>query len=215
MAEILKKLSVVQNTLKAPKNQYNDFGNFNYRSAEDILEAVKPLLADNGLTLLLADDIVNFGDRYYVKATATLFLVDGGEESVQTTAFAREDDTKGKMDGSQITGSASSYARKYALNGLFNIDDNKDADTNAYRQQQNNYAAEEKAMYQQMETTRIDKKQAITLEGLANSYGADIPGLLKYFKVNSFEDMTEMQCGQCKQMLIAKYEKKKGTIGAK
>ena len=215
MAEILKKLSVVQNTLKAPKGQYNSFGDFNYRSAEDILEAVKPLLAENGLTLILADDIVNFGDRYYVKATAKLFLIDGGEESVQTTAFAREDASKGKMDGSQITGSASSYARKYALNGLFNIDDNKDADTNAYRQQQNNYAAEEKAMYQQMETTKVDKVQAITLEGLANSYGADIPGLLKYFKVNSFDEMTEMQCGQCKQMLIAKYEKKKGTIGAK
>lgn len=215
MAEILKKLSVVQNTLKAPKGQYNSFGDFNYRSAEDILEAVKPLLAENGLTLILADDIVNFGDRYYVKATAKLFLIDGGEESVQTTAFAREDDSKGKMDGSQITGSASSYARKYALNGLFNIDDNKDADTNAYRQQQNNYAADEKAMYQQMETTKVDKVQAITLEGLANSYGADIPGLLKYFKVNSFEEMTEMQCGQCKQMLIAKYEKKKGKIGAK
>ena len=214
MAEILKKLSVVQNTLKAPKGQYNSFGDFNYRSAEDILEAVKPLLAENGLTLILADDIVNFGDRYYVKATAKLFLIDGGEESVQTTAFAREDDSKGKMDGSQITGSASSYARKYALNGLFNIDDNKDADTNAYRQQQN-YAAEEKAMYQQMETTKVDKVQAITLEGLANSYGADIPGLLKYFKVNSFDEMTEMQCGQCKQMLIAKYEKKKGKIGAK
>lgn len=214
MAEILKKLSVVQNTLKAPKGQYNSFGDFNYRSAEDILEAVKPLLAENGLTLILSDDIVNFGDRYYVKATATLFLVDGGEETVQTTAYAREDNTKGKMDGSQITGSASSYARKYALNGLFNIDDNKDADTNAYRQQQN-YAAEEKAMYQHMETTKVDKVQAITLEGLANSYGADIPGLLKYFKVNSFDEMTESQCGQCKQMLIAKYEKKKGTIGAK
>ena len=92
MAEILKKLSTVQNTLKAPKGQYNSFGDFNYRSAEDILEAVKPLLAENGLTLILADDIVNFGDRYYVKATDKLFLIDGGEESVQTTAFAREDD---------------------------------------------------------------------------------------------------------------------------
>ena len=91
-------------------------------------------------------------------------------------------------------------------------------DNTKYNDQKKNntdYSAEEKAMYQQMKTTKVDKVQAITLEGLANSYGADIPGLLKYFKVNSFEEMTEMQCGQCKQMLIAKYEKKKGKIGAK
>ena len=212
MAEILKKLSVVQNTLKAPKGQYNSFGDFNYRSAEDILEAVKPLLAENGLTLILADDIVNFGDRYYVKATAKLFLIDGGEESVQTTAFAREDDSKGKMDGSQITGSASSYARKYALNGLFNIDDNKDADTNAYRQQQNNYAAEEAKTKKKMETETVTKVQAITMEGLANSYGANIPELLKFFKINSFAEMTKAQYADCEKMLRKKYGKK-GSIG--
>lgn len=123
MGNLLK----IQRKLKAPKNQYNSFGKYPYRSAEDILEAVKPLLEEFKATLTLSDDIVQVGDRVYVKATAT--LKDGDEETT-VTAFAREDETKKGMDGAQITGTASSYARKYALNGLFLIDDTKDADTN-------------------------------------------------------------------------------------
>lgn len=136
-------LMAVQLTLKAPKNQVNTFGKYNYRSCEDILEAVKPHLNRNGLTLTLSDEIVSVGDRIYVKATATL---SNGIESVSTTAYAREPEAKKGMDDSQITGTASSYARKYALNGLFCIDDNKDADTDAYTAQTNGTPVKESAV---------------------------------------------------------------------
>ena len=121
----MEKLIKIQSELKAPKNQRNNFGNYNYRSCEDILEAVKPLLVKHGCTLTISDEIKPFNERIYVQATATLF---DGKESVTVTAFAREAETKKGMDEAQITGAASSYARKYALNGLFLIDDTKDAD---------------------------------------------------------------------------------------
>lgn len=121
---IYKKLSEIQQTLKAPKGQVNKFGNYRYRSCEDILEAVKPLLGDYALTL--SDEMVEVGGRVYVKATATLT---DGKDSATNTAFAREAEMKKGMDDSQITGATSSYARKYALNGLFAIDDTNDADT--------------------------------------------------------------------------------------
>lgn len=121
--EISDKLLQVQAKLKAPKGQFNSFAKFAYRSCEDILEAVKPLLAESGLALVMRDSIELIGDRYYVKATA---IINGGEAS---TAYAREPDIKKGMDASQITGMASSYARKYALNALFLIDDTKDADS--------------------------------------------------------------------------------------
>lgn len=124
----------IQKQLKAPKGQYNSFGKYKYRSAEDILEAVKPHLAEYGVLLMLSDDVVMIGERIYIKATATVCK---GEEKMCNTAYAREDDTKKGMDGSQITGTASSYARKYALNGLFLIDDTKDADTDEYHNQTN------------------------------------------------------------------------------
>lgn len=120
-----ERLIAVQSQLKVPKNQYNDYGGFKYRSCEDILEAVKPLLQKEGLYVTIADDIVVIGERFYVKATATL---SDGENSISNHAFAREDAAKKGMDGSQVTGTASSYARKYALNGLLAIDDTKDAD---------------------------------------------------------------------------------------
>lgn len=123
MKKIYQELARIQKELKAPKNLYNDFGKYAYRNAEGILEAVKPLL--NGLVLLLGDEIELIGSRYYVKATATLT---DGEDSISVSARAREDETKKGMDGCQITGACSSYARKYALNGLFDIDDTKDSD---------------------------------------------------------------------------------------
>lgn len=122
----IERVIAVQSQLKAPKNQWNDFGSYYYRNCEDILEAVKPLLKAEGLLLTITDEIVVLGDRFYVKATATLT---DGERSLPNQAFAREDASKKGMDGSQMTGSASSYARKYALNGLLAIDDTKDADT--------------------------------------------------------------------------------------
>lgn len=126
------KLTEIQHRLKAPKGQYNSFGKYKYRSCEDILEAVKPILKDVGCVLTLSDDIVLIGDRYYVKATAR---IKGPDTDEFVTAYAREDLDKKGMDGSQITGTASSYARKYALNGLFCIDDTKDADTDEYANQ--------------------------------------------------------------------------------
>lgn len=121
---IYNELSRIQKELKAPKGQFNKFGNYKYRSCEDILEAVKPLLGDCCLTI--SDDIVLIGDRFYVKATARLAL--SNEDYIENSAFAREALDKKGMDESQITGASSSYARKYALNGLFAIDDTKDAD---------------------------------------------------------------------------------------
>jgi hypothetical protein len=134
---IYEKLMAVQSELKAPKGQYNSFGKYAYRSCEDILESVKPLLAAQKMTLTVHDDIVLIGERYYIKATAVITDVETAE-TVQNTAFAREEDAKKGMDASQVTGAASSYARKYALNGLFCIDDNKDADTDENRRQQEN-----------------------------------------------------------------------------
>lgn len=130
MAEksFIARVLTAQNELKAPKNQYNSFGKYKYRSCEDILEAAKPVCLKCNLMLNLSDDVVCVGERYYVKATATLYDTES-EATISSTAFAREALDKKGMDDSQITGTASSYARKYALNGLFNIDDTKDADT--------------------------------------------------------------------------------------
>lgn len=124
---IKKKLLQVQSDLKAPKGQYNSFGKYNYRSAEDILEAVKPLLHNEGLVQTISDEIVSVGDRIYVKSIVTLYDAES-DESLSVSALAREDETKKGMDSSQITGSTSSYARKYALNGMYAIDDTKDLD---------------------------------------------------------------------------------------
>lgn len=128
---IQEKLNIIQKELKAPKNQYNSFGNYNYRSCEDILEAVKPLLSKNKCILIMYDEIVNMGDRYYVKATAEFYDTED-KNVIKVSAFARESEEKKGMDSAQITGATSSYARKYALNGLFLIDDTKDADTDEY-----------------------------------------------------------------------------------
>ena len=131
----MKELINIISELKAPKGQYNSFGKYKYRSCEDILEAVKPLCVKNNVLLTITDDIVLIGDRFYVKATATVTNLDGA--SVSASALAREEDTKKGMDGSQVTGASSSYARKYALNGLFCIDDTKDADaTNTHGKEQ-------------------------------------------------------------------------------
>lgn len=122
---IYETLQQIQTELKAPKGQYNSFGKYKYRSCEDILEAVKPILAKYKASITLSDELVYIGNRYYIKATATL---DTEEGEVFTTAYAREEEEKKGMDGSQITGTASSYARKYSLNGLLAIDDTKDSD---------------------------------------------------------------------------------------
>ena len=136
----MKELISIQSELKAPKSQYNKFGGYKYRKAEDILEAVKPLLAKQKCTLIITDDVVLIGNRIYVKATATIKNEKG--ECETTNGWAREEETKKGMDGSQITGASSSYARKYALNGLFAIDDNADSDTTNDGQQQTQQQAQ-------------------------------------------------------------------------
>ncbi len=125
---VYEKLMTVQTKLRAPKGQYNSFGKYSYRSCEDILEALKPLLAEVGAIVNVTDEIKLIGDRYYVEATASFIDTETGERMI-AKASAREAETKKGMDDSQVTGSVSSYARKYALNGLFAIDDNKDADS--------------------------------------------------------------------------------------
>lgn len=140
----MKELISIQSELKAPKTQVNKFGGYKYRKAEDILEAVKPLLAKQKCTLIITDDIVLVGNRIYVKATATIKNEKGEFET--STGWAREEETKKGMDASQITGASSSYARKYALNGLLAIDDNQDSDTTNDGQHQ---AAQQQAQIQQ------------------------------------------------------------------
>ena len=131
MSEFYAKLIKVQATLNAPKGQFNSFGKYHYRSCEDIMGAVKPLLAEHGLVQLVSDEIEKIGDRFYVKAIVT---VTDGVTTHSVSGYARESLTKKGMDDAQVTGATSSYARKYALNGMYNIDDTKDADTNEYRE---------------------------------------------------------------------------------
>ena len=180
---MIKELLEIQSKLKAPKGQYNTFGKYKYRSAEDILEAVKPLLAEQKCTVVLSDDVIAIGNRIYIKATATLSNADGAE--VVSTAYAREDETKKGMDGSQITGTASSYARKYALNGLFLIDDTKDAETDEYHKQNTTAQAQSNASQEQL-------KQATTA-------------------VNAVKDRTQLQ--QVWEQWTGKYQNLKDPNG--
>lgn len=150
-AHIYGKLMMIQQELKAPKGQYNSFAKYNYRSCEDILEAVKPLCIKNNATLLLNDAVQEVSGRFYVVATATLVDTESGD-SVSANAYAREPQDKKGMDDSQITGMASSYARKYALNGLFCIDDTKDADTDEAKRQEDAPKNREKKQESKAET---------------------------------------------------------------
>ena len=188
--KIHEKLITVQKNLVAPKSNYNNFGKYKYRSAEDILEAVKPLNAENGLLLTISDEPLLIGDWHYIKATAT---ITDGTESIVVTAYARESLNKKGMDDSQITGTASSYARKYALNGLYLIDDTKDADTDEYRNQGNK--APKSAT--QAEIGNL-KKEIIAFSKLMAEQGKDVKpeqveqtlNITDYAKLNS-EDVKE------------------------
>ena len=180
---IYEKLKIIQTKLKAPKGQYNSFGKYHYRSLEDITEAIKPLLDETGATLTISDEIIQIGDRYYVKATATLYDI-GSNENISVTAFARESETKKGMDESQITGATSSYARKYALNGLFAIDDTKDTDTEEYqstakkedtKKQENTKPTGQKITKAQIEDIKeLAKLKNIDIEALEQKTGKKI-----------------------------------------
>lgn len=170
-----EKLLAIQTKLKAPKGQYNSFGKYSYRSAEDILEAVKPLNAEQGVLLTITDEIKEVGGRIYVVATAT---VSDGTDELKVSAFAREPENKKGMDDSQITGATSSYARKYALNGLYAIDDNKDADTDEYKQQQENAPKKQQGQKQQAQKQQQAKEPTEQeLHEIVEKYARNIEAL--------------------------------------
>lgn len=169
-----EKLLAIQTKLKAPKGQYNSFGKYSYRSAEDILEAVKPLNAEQGVLLTITDGIKEIGGRVYVVATAT---VSDGTDTLQVSAFAREPENKKGMDDSQITGATSSYARKYALNGLYAIDDNKDADTDEHKQQQDNAPKKQQGQKQQAQKQQEKGFTEKELHELVEKYVRNIEAL--------------------------------------
>ena len=184
-----EKLLKVQTELKAPKDMYNDFGKYKYRSCESILEAVKPLLSANKLLLNVTDDIVAAGERIYVKATATLIDAEESSENITTTAFAREPEDKKGMDDSQVTGTASSYARKYALNAMFLIDDTKDADTNEHQAEVREKA---KKQAQKKAEEKPVKKEKTMLDGIReNCAKSGIPEawICELYKVDKLEDL--------------------------
>jgi len=178
----MKELIEIQNKLKAPKNLYNKYGGFYYRNAESILTAVKPLLEETGCLLVLTDDLVEVGGRVYVKATATFTAPDG--KSVFVEAFAREPDTKKGMDEGQVTGASSSYARKYALNGLFLIDDVKDLDTDEYRK-------EADARSESTRAKPIGTLKGEALKKRCETDGLDPQKVLAMVKADTFENISE------------------------
>ena len=222
---IFVTLQCIQGELVAPKGQYNSFGKYAYRSAEDILEALKPILQKYDATLILQDDIEQIGDRYYVCATATLYAMG---ETIGTRAYAREDENKKGMDGSQVTGAASSYARKYALNGLFMIDDNKDADTDEYAEQteqkstnkaankstgKSNESAKNPANDKKFITGAQAKKLREDIKYIAESTNAPVITIGKWFVgLMGVEKIEQIPVGQLKnaQQLIEETKKVKG-----
>ena len=190
MKEINIKLMNIQQELKAPKGQYNDFGKYAYRSCEDILEAVKPLLKKEKVVLTISDELQYIGNRYYIKATATLIDTES-EAIISNSAYAREEEIKKGMDGSQITGASSSYARKYALNGLFGIDDNKDSDTTNIQNK------EEK------EDKKASPKQ---IELIQKYYQGE--NLTKLLEVNNIEKLEDMSINKASEILSKLFAKK-------
>lgn len=200
---IYAALMAVQSELKAPKGQENTFGKYRYRSAEDILEAVKPLLKENGLYLRISDTVELIGDRYYVKATATAVDIATGEAE-SATAYAREQTEKKGMDAAQVTGATSSYARKYALNALFGIDDTKDADTDEYTRTGRSGANQEQAKKQtqpprQAQATAVNDAHAAMKELTAemqriNATKEEVAGICrKLFGKASSRELTAEQ----------------------
>lgn len=179
---IYEKLNAVQSRMKAPKNLYNSFGKYKYRNAEGILEAFKPYGKELGLVLMLRDSIEEIGNRVYVKATATLYDIED-KTFVEVYAYAREADDKNGMDASQVTGATSSYARKYCLNGLFLLDDTKDADTDEYHQQTTQ--AKEQSKPQKATLTQV---QALT--ELILKKGKTVEEMLRAVGLKDMSDLT-------------------------
>ncbi|WP_079708589.1 ERF family protein [Paraliobacillus ryukyuensis] len=192
---LVQKLIHVQKELKAPKGQYNSFGKYSYRSAEDILEAVKPLNAEQGLLLTITDEPILTGEWHYIKATAT--ITDGNETHV-VTAYARESEDKKGMDSSQVTGATSSYARKYALNGMYLIDDTKDADTDEHQNQQQTKNNQSQGQSQN-QTKELSDAQVNRLYAIGKSAGVDVKGIKQVL-------MADYKKTDVKQLTIKEYD---------
>lgn len=169
---IYEKLSAIQSELKAPKSQYNSFGKYNYRNCEDILEAVKPLCGKYKAVCTIGDEVTLIGERYYIKATARLIDVESPADKIENTAYAREEAEKKGMDGSQVTGASSSYARKYALNGLFAIDDTKDSDTTNTGGKEAASAAQKPKQTARKEEWKLTKSELVQVYGVKNAEAA-------------------------------------------
>lgn len=181
---VIQKLAKIQQELKAPKGQFNSFGKYKYRSAEDILDAAKPILAENQCTIFITDELVMIGERYYVKANVTFIDLEVENngfnnvmDKISTTAYAREDEKKSGMDGSQITGSSSSYARKYALNALFLIDDTKDMDTDESEEERRNRAKKEAEERKKAEAAKKKAEKANQQPDFVGELGGHIESL--------------------------------------
>ena len=208
---IYEKLSKVQTELKAPKNQFNAFGKYKYRNCEDILEVVKPLLAKNKLTILVSDMVENVNDRFYIKATVTLVDVETGENTT-TQAYAREEENKKGMDSSQLTGSTSSYARKYALNGMFLIDDTKDADaTNNHGNDQKNENKSDNKNDKQQQKKETKKITIETYLEAIRRYEKEYQTEIKDYLVDkALMEIEDLNFEQAKELAIQIKEKVKG-----
>lgn len=198
MSNLYLNLSKVQNAIKAPKGQWNDFSNYYYRSCEDIVEAAKPLCFENGLVLTLSDVLIHIEGRFYVEATATVINIEDGEK-YSVTAQARESESKKGMDVAQVTGASSSYARKYALNGLFGIDDEKDPDT---KDNKDNKA--DKPKKQSGKDELGDKLSALIIQK-----GATVKGILDKYKdeTKKFASEIKFMTADKKQEYIDRLEK--------
>lgn len=206
---IYEKLGVIQSKLKAPKGQYNSFGKYKYRSCEDILEAVKPLLAETKTVLSVTDRMEVVGDRIYVRAEAHLNdCEDTGE--ITTVAYAREEESKKGMDSSQVTGAASSYARKYALNGLFCIDDNKDSDSTNIGDK-----AAGKKEEPAKRTEMISSENVMSIKNIIDKYPESklMEQIKTRFKVDDIKSLTKEKGQKCLKMLID-YDKQHTEKGA-
>lgn len=197
--QIYTKLATIQKKLKCEKSQYNSFGKYKYRSCEDILKAVKPLLDETKTVLTLSDELVAIGERYYVKATATLLDTEESKDVpfISTTAYAREEETKKGMDGSQITGTASSYARKYALGGLFDIDDGIDSDTTNTGEAKTARAKTSAQAKSKIDFDEIDKRisNAETADEVRKIYASVPKPLQKYFEEKCKDRIMDINMG--------------------
>ena len=204
---IYEKLINIQLELKAPKNQRNTFGNYNFRSCEDILESVKGLNHKYRVLLLIEDEVVNIENRFYIKANCKLVNIDNPSEIIINTALAREPESKPKFDDSQVTGSSSSYARKYALNGLYSIDDNKDADTNEFANQSQGELKIEKDTKSKTTKTSVKKVELINasdkeeITKLAKDNNDALNLIKETLKECGVNKISELSCDKGKELL--------------